>query len=58
MGNTGNVYRNIGNVFNNHITIIEKKNIAIHIDIELLSSPSYKYNKVGKKILQKFLILG
>ncbi len=39
MGNTGNVYRNIGNVFKNHITVIEKKYIAIHIDIELLSSP-------------------
>ncbi len=37
MGNTGNVYRNIENVFKNHIT--EKKYIAIHIDIELLSSP-------------------
>ncbi len=38
--------------------LLKKKYIAIHIDIELLSSPSYKYNKVGKKILQKFLILG
>ncbi len=27
-------------MFKNHITVIEKKNIAIHIDIELLSSPS------------------
>ncbi len=35
--NTGNVnvYRNIGNVFKNHITVIEKKYIVIHIDIEL-----------------------
>ncbi len=29
----------IGNVFKNHITVIEKNYIAIHIDIELLSSP-------------------
>ncbi len=38
--NTGNVYLNIGNVFKNHITVIEKNYIAIHIDIELLSSPT------------------
>ncbi len=43
MGNTGNVYLNIGNVFKNHITVIEKKYIAIHIDIELLSSPNVAY---------------
>ncbi len=42
MGNTGNVYRNIGNVFKNHITVIEKNYIAIHINIELLSSPNYR----------------
>ncbi len=30
----------IGNVFKNHITVIENNYIAIHIDIELLSSPS------------------
>ncbi len=39
INNTGNVYRNIGNGFKNHITVIEKNYIAIHIDIELLSSP-------------------
>ncbi len=39
INNTVNVYRNIGNVFKNHITVIEKNYIAIHIDIELLSSP-------------------
>ncbi len=27
-------------MFKNHITVIEKKYIAIHIDIELLSSPN------------------
>ncbi len=40
MGNTGNVHRNIGNVFKNHITIIGKKYIVIYIDIELLSRPT------------------
>ncbi len=31
----------IGNVFKNHITVIEKKKIAIHTDIELMSSPTF-----------------
>ncbi len=34
MWNTGNVYRNIGNAFKNHITIIEKIYIGIYIDIQ------------------------
>ncbi len=41
MGNTGNVYQNIGNVFKNQITLLKKNiYIVIYIDIELLSSPS------------------
>ncbi len=61
MGNTGNVYRNIRNVFKNHITVIEKNDITIHIDIELLSSPTFltentdnkqaKANVKGKSLL-------
>ncbi len=43
INNTGNVYWNIGNVFKNHITVIEKNYIAILIDIELLSSPTQQY---------------
>ncbi len=34
------MYIEISEMFKNHITVIEKKNIAIHIDIELLSSPN------------------
>ncbi len=33
--------------FKNHITVIEKNYIAIHIDIELLSSPSLTISKIN-----------
>ncbi len=39
--NATNIYWNIGNVFKNHITVIEKNYITIHIDTELLSSPKF-----------------
>ncbi len=57
INNTGNVYRNIGNVFKNHITVIEKNYIAIHIDIELLSSPTYNISVHLFKQLNFFPIL-
>ncbi len=34
------MYIEISEMFKNHITVIEKNDIAIHIDIELLSSPN------------------
>ncbi len=33
------MYIEISEMFKNHIIVIEKNYIAIHIDIELLSSP-------------------
>ncbi len=50
INNTGNIYRNIGNVLKINITVIEKNYIAIHIDIELLSSSNgYFIKKVSQK---------
>ncbi len=34
------MYIEISELFQNHTTVIEKNYIAIHIDIELLSSPT------------------
>ncbi len=51
MGNTGNISRNIGNVFTNHITVIE------NIDIELLSSPKLYQYKNGFSVWEQIWLI-
>ncbi len=45
------MYIEISEMFKNHITVIEKNDITIHIDIELLSSPTADPDRSTKKLV-------